>query len=58
MRYSEIIRELNYWKEVSDEDDPEIVTFNENFDDPITIDMIEPVEGVEESRAIGICFVE
>ena len=58
MRYSEIIRELNYWKEVSGEDDPEIVTFNENFDDPITIDMIEPVEGVEESRAIGICFVE
>lgn len=58
MRYSEIIRELNYWKEVSGEDDPEIVIFDENFDDPITIDMIEPVEGVEESRAIGICFAE
>lgn len=51
MRYSELIRELEHWKEISGEDDPEIiVVYNE---DPYEIAIIETLEG-EDERAIGL----
>jgi hypothetical protein len=54
MKYSELIKELEYWKRISDEDDPEVVI----NDDPNSyeIDSIQPVKGIENGRAIGIIF--
>jgi hypothetical protein len=54
MRYSELISELEYWKRVSGEEDPEIVI----NDTPISyeIDYVQPVLGIENKRAIGIIF--
>lgn len=54
MRYSKLLEELEYWKRVSDEEDPEIVV--NNTPDSFEIDSIQPVIGVEERRAIGIIF--
>lgn len=55
MRYSELIQELEYWKEISGEDDPEIVV---NDEDCISfeIDSLQPAPGIEDKRAIGIVF--
>ena len=52
MKYSELISELEYWKRISGEEDPEIVI----NDTPISyeIDYIQPVLGIENERAIGI----
>ena len=54
MKYSELIQELEYWKRISEEEDPEVVV----NDNPISyeIDYIQPVIGIENSRAIGIIF--
>ena len=54
MKYSELISELEYWKRISDEEDPEVVV----NDTPCSyeIESIQPVEGVENKRAIGIIF--
>ena len=54
MKYSEILRELEYWKEISDEEDPEIVV----NDVPYSYEIVgvQPVKGVENSRAIGLLF--
>ena len=54
MKYSELIRELEYWKRISDEEDPEIVVNDEPYS--YEIDGVQPVIGVENSRAIGIIF--
>lgn len=54
MKYSELIRELNYWKEISDEEDPEVVVNDVPYS--YEIDSIQPVGGVENYRAIGIIF--
>lgn len=52
MIYSELIRELEYWKSVSGEDDPEIVVvYNE---DPFEISFIDSSEGLDNERAIGL----
>ena len=51
MKYSELIRELEYWKRISDEEDPEVVI----YDEPYSYE-IDGVIGVENSRAIGIIF--
>ena len=56
MKYSELIRELEYWKRISDEEDPEIVVNDEPYS--YEIDSIQPVIGIENSRAIGIIFNE
>ena len=54
MKYSELISELEYWKRISDEDDPEVVV----NDRPISyeIDGIQPVMGIENTKAIRIIF--
>lgn len=54
MKYSELIKELEYWKRISDEKDPEIVV----NDVPISYEIIsvQPVVGLENKRAIGIIF--
>ena len=54
MKYSELISELEYWKRISEEEDPEVVI----NDIPISyeIDSIQPVLGIENERAIGIIF--
>lgn len=52
MKYSELIKELEYWKSISNEDDPEIVSVYN--DESYEIALIEPTEGIENERAIGI----
>ena len=54
MKYSEVLRELEYWKEISDEEDPEIVVNDEPYS--YEINSVQPVIGVENSKAIGIIF--
>lgn len=54
MKYSRLIKDLEYWKRISDEEDPEVVV---NIPpDSYEIDLIQPVEGIENNRAIGITF--
>ena len=52
MKYSELIKELNYWKEISGEEDPEIVVVYDN--EPYEIAIIEPSEGLDNDRSIGL----
>ena len=52
MKYSEIIKELEYWKEISGEENPEIVVVYD--DEPFEIVIIEPSEGLDNERAIGL----
>lgn len=54
MKYSELLKELEYWKEISGENDPEIVV----NDTPYSYEIlgIQPVKGIENDRAIGILF--
>jgi hypothetical protein len=54
MKYSELLRELEYWKEISDEEDPEIVANDVPYSYEIV--SIQPVKGVKNNRAIGILF--
>ena len=54
MKYSELIKELEYWKRISDEEDPEIVVNDVPYSYEIT--SIQPVVGLENRRAIGIIF--
>ena len=56
MNYSELIRELEYWKRISDEEDPEVVVNDIPYS--FEIDSVQPVGGVENNRAIGIIFAE
>lgn len=52
MKYSELIKELEYWKRISEEEDPEVVVNDEPYS--YEIEHIQPVKGVENSRAIGL----
>ena len=52
MKYSQLIKELEYWKEISGEIDPEIVVIYDK--DPFEIAIIEPSEGLDNERAIGL----
>ena len=54
MKYSEVLRELEYWKEISDEEDPEIVV--NDVPHSFEIVSVQPVKGIENSRAIGFLF--
>ena len=54
MKYSELLRELDYWKRVSGEEDPEVVVNDTPYS--YEIDMVQPVKGIENHRAIGILF--
>lgn len=53
MKYSELIKELEYWKSISGEDNPEIVVVVDD-EEPFEIDIIEPSEGLDNERAIGL----
>lgn len=55
MKYSELIKELEYWKEISGEEDPEVVVNDTPYS--YEIDFIQPVKGKENPRAIGIITV-
>lgn len=54
MKYSELIKELEYWKRISDEEDPEIVV--NDVPNSYEITSVQPVVGLENRRAIGIIF--
>ena len=54
MKYSELMQELEYWKRISEEEDPEIVINDVPYS--YAIDSVQPVKGVENERAIGIIF--
>ena len=52
MKYSKLVAELEYWKKLSGEEDPEVVC---NISpDSYEIDIIQPVRGLDSNRAIGI----
>lgn len=54
MKYSKLIKELEYWKEISDEEDPEVVI---NLPpSSFEIETIQPVKGIINNRAIGLIF--
>ena len=55
MKYSELIKDLEYWKEISGEEDPEVVVNDAPY--AHEIDSIQPVIGKENARAIGILMV-
>lgn len=54
MKYKEFIKELEYWRRISDEDNPEIVVNDSPYS--YEIDNIQPVVGIENNRAIGLIF--
>ena len=54
MKYNELIKELEYCKEISGEENPEIVIVTD--DESFEIDTIDPALGIENDRAIGIYF--
>jgi hypothetical protein len=54
MKYSKLISDLEYWKRISGEEDPEVVVNTPPYSH--SIDSIQPVKGIEKSRAIGIIF--
>lgn len=54
MKYSKLIEELEYWKRISEEEDPEIVINDVPYS--YAIESVQPVKGIEKERAIGIIF--
>ena len=56
MKYSELIKELEYWKETSGEIDPEITIYSTAHESSIEIDEIKPVVGIYNDTAIGIVY--
>lgn len=52
MIYSELIKELDYWKKFSGEEDPEVVVIYDN--EPFEIAFIEPSTGLDDNRVIGL----
>lgn len=54
MRYSILIKELEYWKEISGKSDPEVVVNDEPYSYRIT--GVQPVLGIDDNHAIGIIF--
>lgn len=54
MKYSQLIKDLEYWKRISNEEDPEIVVNEPPHS--YKIDLIQPVKGIKNERAIGIIF--
>lgn len=42
MKYNELIKELEYWKSISGEDNPEIVVADSHTSDEFPIKKIEP----------------
>ena len=56
MRYSELIRELNYWKDMMDKKDPEIVINDVPYSYEIVL--VQPVKGIIDIKAIGLICEE
>lgn len=42
MKYSEIVKELEYWKSISGEEDPEVVVCDSHTSDEFPIQKINP----------------
>ena len=42
MKYSEIVKELEYWKSISDEEDPEVVVADSHVSYEFPIKKIKP----------------
>ena len=54
MRYNKLIKELEYWKDISGQANPEVVI---NLNDSITtleIEDVSPSSGIEEAVSIGL----
>lgn len=56
MRYSEVIKKLNYWKKWIDKEDPEIVINDVPYSYEIV--SIQPVKGIGDVKAIGLICEE
>jgi hypothetical protein len=56
MKYSKLIKELEYWKRISDEEDPEVVVNDIPYS--FEINSVQSVGGIKSNRAIGIIFAE
>ena len=56
MKYSELIRELDFWKELMDDEDPEVVI--NSVPTSYKIINVQPVMGIENRKAIGVIFNE
>lgn len=54
MKYSQLIKDLEYWKRISNEEDPEVVVNEPPYS--YKIDLVQPVKGIKNERAIGIIF--
>ena len=56
MKYSELIQELEYWKRISEEEDPEIVINDVPYSYEIVL--VQPVKGIIDIKAIGLICEE
>ena len=56
MKYSELVKQLEYWKKISGEIDPEITIYSTAYESSIEIDEIKPVVGIYNDTAIGIVY--
>lgn len=54
MKYSQLIKDLEYWKRISNEEDPEVVVNKPPYS--YKIDLVQPVKGIKDEKAIGIIF--
>lgn len=54
MKYKELIQELEYWKDIIGEENPEVVINTPPHS--YIMDGIRPVKGVKNIKAIGIIF--
>ena len=54
MKYSQLIKDLEYWKRISNEEDPEVVVNEPPYS--YKIDLVQPVKGIKNEKAIGIIF--
>lgn len=52
MKYSDLIKELDYWKSIFEEEDPEVVIVYD--EEPYEIAFIELSEGLDNYLAIGL----
>jgi len=54
MTVSELIEELEYWRDMTMGEDPEVVVNTPPYS--YNIEGIQPVKGIENPKAIGIIF--
>jgi hypothetical protein len=54
MKYSQLIKDLEYWKRILGKEDPEVVVNELPYS--YKINLVQPVKGIKNERAIGIIF--